>query len=94
MAEVRNAVIPWRECQFVSPRNACRILGLRQGALNDRIRAGVLEAKRLPGGQQIVISVESVSRLVEQSEAVQLTARKEAERQRKTRPFRLVINNN
>lgn len=78
MAEVRNAVIPWQECQFVSPRNASRILGLRQGALNDRIRAGELEAKRLPGGQQIVISVESVTRLVERSEAVQLTARNEA----------------
>ncbi|RLK07416.1 hypothetical protein [Ruegeria conchae] len=94
MGEVRRAIVPWQECKFVSVRNAGRILGLHPDALEDRIFHDELDVRTVPGGSQAVITVESVLRLIERSEAVQLTARKEAKRQRKTRSFRLVVNNN
>lgn len=93
MTEVRSAIIPWQECEYVTPRNAARILGLRPGALNDRIGSEELDAMTLPGGRQIVITVESVLRLIKRAEHAQLTARKEAKRQSKARPLRLVVSN-
>jgi hypothetical protein len=93
MKNVRQAPLPWQECEFVSATNAGRILSVGIEGVRDHLGSGELEAFKLPNGNKFVISVSSILSLLERVERVHLENGKAKKSQMNGRPLRLVVNN-